>query len=353
MRFTASKASLRKACGYWLRADVELVEREQSDASIEGTRVHKLIEEDGDFTAETPDLDPAVVTARKYMNVWAIGRPYTKETALGLRPDGKVVHLGTGRESYASLPGGELVCAGTADLTICSLISTEGNEYIVTDWKNGERGAGKAEEQLRLLAAMQCIYAGAKRVHMHSVWLQGDGAPFLFGVMTRMEARAVLAEAMLARGFDEDDELAKPVQGENCAGDYCPLDGLCPAFQKAAELIPVSALLKKSDNPLTLPISNIEMAREAVELFPQVEAVLKAKREELRTFLAANGGELDMGNGQTYKAIQCKGREAFDKDAALKLLERLGAASEDMAPLVRRGNPYKQWKLVGKTEKGE
>lgn len=58
-----------------------------------------------------------------------------------------------------------------------------------------------------------------------------------------------------------------------------------------------------------------------------------------------------MGNGQTYKAIQCKGREAFDKDAALKLLERLGAASEDMAPLVRRGNPYKQWKLVGKTEK--
>ena len=351
MRFTASKAALRKACGYWLRADVVLVDREQTDASIEGTRVHKLIEEDGDFTAETPDLDPAVVTARKYMNAWAIGRPYTKETALGLRPDGRVVHLGTGRESYASLPDGELVCAGTADLIICMSIAD--GEYIVTDWKNGERGASKAEEQLRLLAAMQCIYAGAKRVYMHSVWLQGDGAPIDFGVMTRMEARAVLAEAMLDRGAPDPCRLPEPEQGDHCAGDYCPLDGLCPAFQQAAALIPVSALVRGKENPLTLKIADIEMARDAVVLLPQVEAVLKAKREELRTFLAANGGELDMGNGQTYKAIQCKGREAFDKDAALKLLERLGAASEDMAPLVRRGNPYKQWKLVGKTEKGE
>ena len=350
MRFTASKAALRKACGYWLRADVELVEREQSEASIEGTRVHKLIEDDIWEAPIPEDADPAVMTARAYMTQYT-GFGYTKETALGLRHDGKVVHLGTGREAYASLQDGELVCAGTADLILC--VNVAEREFIVTDWKNGERGAGKAEEQLRLLAAMQCVYANAKKVHMHSVWLQGDGVPIVFGTMTKMEARAVLAEAMLDRGAPDPCRPPEPEQGEHCAGDYCPLDGLCPAFQKAAALIPVSALLKKNANPLTLPISNIEMAREAIDLFPQVEAVLKAKREELRTYIAANGGEVDMGNGQTYKAIQCKGREAFDKDAALKLLERLGAASEDMAPLVRRGNPYKQWKLCGKTEKGE
>ena len=343
MRFTASKAHLRKACGYWLRADVVLVDREPTPSSIEGTRVHDLIEHDifdlVDVRSDD-DVDPAVRTARRYIRSYVGERPYSKEDALGMDSGGNVRHLGRGRECYASLPDGSLVVAGTADL----IAYLGDGEWLVTDWKNGERGCEKAEEQLRLLAALQCIYAGAKRVRMHAVWLQGDGTPVDYGTLTRMEARGILAEAMA------DRSSPAPTKGDHCSGHYCPLDGLCPAFQESAQLIPASSLVRER-NPLTLPIVDAEMAVSAIQLFDDVEALLKAKREELRAFVTKNGGSLDLGNGQKWGPVSCKGRESFDKDGAIKLLERLNAPAEEIAELVKLGTAFKQWRVTGKKEK--
>ena len=52
MRLTASKVGLAKACGYWLTPTVELPPRTSTEASAEGDRVHKLVEEDDGRAAD-------------------------------------------------------------------------------------------------------------------------------------------------------------------------------------------------------------------------------------------------------------------------------------------------------------
>jgi hypothetical protein len=346
MRFTASKAALRKACQYWLDPSVALPEREPTASSIEGTRVHNLIENEliPRPNEDASKLDPAVLTARKYLKAYAGGRPFSQEDALALEWDGTVKWLGAGREKYASQPDGTFAAAGTSDL----IVHLGQDEWLVTDWKNGEHGSAKAEEQLRLLAAMQMEYVKARKVHMHALWLQGDGTPVDYGTLTRMEARGILLDA---RG-GVAPTLPTPQPGDHCSAFYCPLDGLCPAFAKTAELIPASSLVRHSKvNPMMAPIADELTARDAVAILDEVESVVKAKREELRAFIKKNGGELDMGNGQVYKPVKCKGREGFDKAGAMALLGRLKADKEEVAALLKLGAPYDQWRLVGSKDK--
>lgn len=331
MRLTASKVGLARECGFWLDPAVECLPREPGKAAIEGTRVHTLIEhDDGSFTTE-----PAVLTARKYIET--IGnRPMQKEPAYAWDGQSAPKQIGTGRECYADAPEGIWVVAGTVDL----LTNLAPRRWRVTDWKNGERGTEKAEEQLRILAAMVVACHGGE-CEMHAVWLQGDGEPTDYGTMTEMEADGWL-ESLRTIPITE----AQP--GDHCSSMYCPLEGRCPAYDSAAALVPVGALTVRR-NPLTTAVTSQEMAVDLHRMIGMVEGLLKSKEEELRAYVTQHhGGKLPLGNGQVWGPISCKGRSGVDGDGALALASSLGASKEDLARLVKTGAAYQRWAITGK-----
>lgn len=334
MRLTASKVGLAKACGYWLDPAVELPPHAPSEASIEGDRVHKLVEEDdGDPFAI---VDPAVATARKYIARHIGNRPMDKEAAYGWT--GSVSDfLGHGRDAYAARPDGELVVAGTVDL----VAMTGPRRWHVVDWKNGEHGSTHAAEQLVTLAALVLDATGGDTCSMHAVWLQGDGDPVDYGSISAMEADVHL-EAVRALGPTE------PRPGPHCSDMYCPLNGRCPAFVEAAGLVPVTALTVRR-NPLVSGVKSEEDAVVAVELLALVRARLDAVQDELRSFVVnERAGRLVMPDGRTYGPATISRKGGVDGAGAYALAERLGASPEDLARLHKPSGSYERWSITGK-----
>lgn len=335
MRLTASKVGLAKACGYWLTSGVELPPRSASEASIEGERVHKLVEEDVGRPLEGEVVDPAVATARRYIAAHVGNRPMDREVAYGwdgIRAD----FLGHGREAYATSDHG-LVVAGTVDL----VVMLGPRRWRVVDWKNGERGTLAAAEQLRTLAALVLGTTGGDTCEMHAVWLQGDGSPVDYGVLSAMECDAEL-ETIRELGPTE------PRPGEHCAGMYCPLNGACPAFVRASELMPVTALTAKR-NPLVCGVKSAEDAAVAVELLPLVRARLENVEKELRSFVVTEAaGRFTLPDGRTYGPTMVTRKGGVDGEGAYALAEKLGATPEDLARLHRPGGSHERWSVTGK-----
>lgn len=333
MRLTASKVGLAQACGYWLTPGVQLPSLPPGASSVEGTRVHDLIEhDDGEPTDE-----PAVLTARKY--IASIGnRPMSKEPAYGWNGGNMASYLGIGREVYSNAPDGAYVVAGTVDL----LTFIAPGRLRVTDWKNGERGCEKAEAQLRTLAALALLNTpAATECEMHAVWLQGDGVPVDYGTMSVMEADGWL-EGVRALGPTE------PNPGDHCRALYCPLEGRCPAYGAVAELLPATALTSRK-NPMVAAIDDEETARAAVLMLEMVDSLVETKRAELRAYVATmHEGRLPLGNGKAYGPVMCKGRSSIDAKAALELAEKLGASKDDLGQLVKLGASYEQWRVTGR-----
>lgn len=334
MRLTASKVALARECGYWLTPGVGLPAGEASAAAIEGTRVHALIEADIGRPLEGEEVDPAVATARRYIARHVGNRPMDREAAYGwdgVRSD----FIGHGREAYGSREG--LVVAGTVDL-----VAMMGRrQWRVVDWKNGERGARHAAEQLRTLAALVLDATGGDECSMHAVWLQGDGEPVDYGSMSAMEADAHLAD-IRALGPTE------PRPGDHCAGMYCPLNGACPAFSAAAELVPVTALTARR-NPLVCGVKTTEDAVVAVELLPLVKARLEAVEKELRGYVTAeHGGRLVLPDGRTYAHTTVTRKGGVDGEGALELASALGATPEDIARLLKPSATHDRWSVTGK-----
>lgn len=334
MKLTASKVGLARACGYWLTPGVEVAETEMSAAAVEGTRVHKLIEEDIGRPLEGEEVDPAVATARRYVARHIGNRPMDREAAYGW--DGvRADFIGHGREAYAGRE--DLVVAGTVDL-----VAMMGRrQWRVVDWKNGERGAEHASEQLRALAALVLDTTGGDECSMHAVWLRGDGEPVDYGTMSSMEADAHLAEVR-ALGPTE------PRPGDHCAGMYCPLNGACPAFVHAAELVPVTSLTARR-NPLVCGVKTIEDAAITVELLPLVKARVEALEKELRGFVKTeHAGRLVLPDGRTYGPTLVTRKGGVDGEGALELATALGATPEDIARLFKPSATHERWSVAGK-----
>lgn len=332
MRLTASKVGLAMACGYWLDPEVPLPPRTSTEASAEGDRVHKLVEEDdGDPLAE---VDPAVLTARRYISAHVGRRPMEREAAYGW--DGvRADYLGRGRGVYETFPG--LVVAGTVDL-----VAMMGRRHWrVTDWKNGEHGTMHATEQLRTLAALVLDATGGDECEMHAVWLQGDGRPVDYGTLSAMEGDAHLAEVRTLGPTE-------PRPGEHCSGMYCPLNGTCPAFVEAAALVPVSALTARR-NPLVTGVKTAEDAAVAVELLGLVEARVEAVKKELRSFvLTEHDGRLVLPDGRAYGPVSVTRKGGVDGEGAYALAEKLGASKEDLSRLQKPSATYERWSVTGR-----
>ena len=320
------------ACGYWLDPAVPLPPRTSTEASAEGDRVHKLVEEDdGDPLAE---VDPAVAVARRYISAHVGRRPMEREAAYGW--DGvRADYLGRGRGVYETFPG--LVVAGTVDL-----VAMMGRRHWrVTDWKNGEHGTMHATEQLRTLAALVLDATGGDECEMHAVWLQGDGNPVNYGTLSAMEGDAHLA-AVRTLGPTE------PRPGDHCSGMYCPINGTCPAFVEAAALVPVSALTARR-NPLVTGVKTAEDAAVAVELLPLVKARLDAVEKELRSFvLNEHAGRLVLPDGRAYGPSSVTRKGGVDGEGAYALAEKLGASKEDLARLQKPSGTYERWSVTGR-----
>lgn len=63
----------------------------------------------------------------------------------------------------------------------------------------------------------------------------------------------------------------------------------------------------------------------------RIESVLKGRmREEA----------LPLPNGKVVRLVTAKGRESIDRDAAIVLLKAKGATDEEIAKVIKRGNPY-------------
>jgi hypothetical protein len=333
-RITAS-ATRRLACTYWLSDDVVFPVEVESEAAAEGTRVHGLIEQDVISRQDDP-VDPAVLVARWYRSRHCEGHPIAPEQAFGW--DGtRARFIGTGRESYSTAPTCHVT--GTVDL----LVRLTARRWRVVDWKNGERGARNAADQLRTLAALVLAAIGGDECEMHAVYV-GPGAtgePVDYGTLSAMEADAHLATL-------DDLRPGPPVPGDHCGESYCPLRGTCPAYSEAAALVPVSALTSRR-NPLTTPIDDVETARAAVELLGMVDDVLKAKKEELKRYVAASHeGRLDLGDGRAYRRTERTRKGAVKGEEALALAEQLGATQEQLAALLTPSATYDVWTTVGK-----
>lgn len=334
------------ACGYWLDPEVPLPPRTSTEASAEGDRVHKLVEEDDGGrlegleqdgvsfrSAEAREVDPAVLTARRYISAHVGRRPMEREAAYGW--DGvRADYLGRGRGVYETFPG--LVVAGTVDL-----VAMMGRRrWRVTDWKNGEHGTTHAAEQLRTLAALVLDTTGGDECEMHAVWLQGDGNPMDYGTLSAMEGDAHLA-TLRTLGPTE------PRPGDHCSGMYCPLVGRCPAFVEAASLVPVSALTARR-NPLVTGVKTEEDAAVAVELLGLVEERVEAVKQELRSFVLARGGRLELPDGRAYGPSSVTRKGGIDGTGAYALAEKLGASKEDLARLQKPSGTYERWSVTGR-----
>lgn len=331
-RITAS-ATRRLACTYWLHDDVVFPAEVESESAAEGTRVHCLIE--ADILGEHYSDEPAVLTARKYREWNCAGMPQITEAAFGFNGHA-ARYLGVGREAYDRHP--DCRVTGTVDL----LVRMSPTRWRVVDWKNGEHGAKHAGEQLRTLAALVLAANEGDECEMHAVYLGGNGDPVDYGTLSSLEADGHLASLY--------DLLPGPaVPGDHCGESYCPLRGTCPAYSEAAALVPIAALTSRTRNPLTTPIDDVETARAAVELLGMVDDVLKAKREELRRYVAAaHEGRLDLGDGRAYRRVESSRRGGVDGEAALALAEQLGATKEQLAGLLKPGASFDVWKTVGK-----
>lgn len=331
-RITAS-ATRRLACTYWLHDDVVFPAEAESDAAAEGTRVHKLIE--AHLSGAHYSTEPAVVTAHKYRTEYCHGLPITPEPAFGFNGHTSR-YLGVGREVYEQHP--DCRVTGTVDL----LVRLSPTRWRVVDWKNGEHGARHAGEQLRTLAALVLAANEGDECEMHAVYLGGNGDPVDYGTLSSLEADGHLASLY-------DLRPGPAVPGDHCGESYCPLRGTCPAYSEAAALVPVAALTSRARNPLTTPIDDVETARAAVELLGLVDDVLKAKREELRRYVAAaHEGRLDLGDGRAYRRTERTRRGGVNGTAALALAEQLGATKEQLAALLTPGAAYDVWTVVGK-----
>ena len=214
-----------------------------------------------------------------------------------------------------------LALEGTPDLVI---VDKTAKTAIVVDWKFGDKHAADVEAawwQLHVYGIASLDAYGCESYQPVLVYLGSGDAEPIYGPVNSGNSLGTIWMNLERLA----DEYQRPAAKRGIHCTTCYVKNHCKEWQAAAS------------NALTLIGKGVELNTETA---PRLMMAVKEGRslcdtaEQLLKGYVKGGGEIVI-DGKRYTEIECKGAEAWDREA----MERDGIAAKYRKP----GKPYKRW----------